>query len=78
MIDFDETDFEEEHIRLLNERDGQWLDNTRKGSFIIWFKNYQEYCHSNSKTRRFFIINNQKSISSTYFFGEILAPKNRK
>ena len=34
MIDFDETDFEEEHIRLLNERDGQWLDNTRKGSFI--------------------------------------------
>ena len=34
MLEFDEVEFEEEHIRLLTERDGQWLDDTK--NLTLW------------------------------------------
>ena len=34
MLDFDNVDFEEEHLTLLEERNGQWLDST--GNLSLW------------------------------------------
>ena len=34
MLEFDEVEFEEEHTRLLTERDGQWLDDTK--NLTLW------------------------------------------
>jgi len=34
VLEFDEVEFEEEHIRLLTERDGQWLDDTK--NLTLW------------------------------------------